>query len=246
VILVIDDDPDARDLMARTLTDAGHTVVTAASGEEGVAEASRVKPSLITLDINMPDLDGWETIQMLKKDELLSDVPVVMVSIEVDRRRGFALGAVESLAKPVDRAQLLRVVERYVEARSGSVLVVDDSPGDRERLSRNLRAGGFHVAEAENGVVALEKAALQRPDLVLLDLMMPVMDGFEFLTEFKRDQLNASIPVIVVSAKDLTDVERDRLRQSAIGIMQKSEGALEQVLGQVQDLLADEGATGRS
>jgi PAS domain S-box-containing protein len=246
VILVIDDDPYARDLMTRTLTNAGHSVVTAANGVEGVAEALRIRPSLITLDINMPEQDGWQTIRALKDDEELADIPVVMMSIEVDRQRGFALGAVDSLAKPVDRGQLLRLVEKYVAESSGSVLVVDDNPGDRERLGRSLRSGGFEVVEAENGAVALERVAEKRPDLVLLDLMMPVMDGFGFLAEFKRNEANAGIPVVVISAKDLTTAERDQLRQSAVGIMEKSDGALEQVLEQIQDLLTDGSVAGSS
>jgi CheY-like chemotaxis protein/anti-sigma regulatory factor (Ser/Thr protein kinase) len=244
VILVIDDDPYARDLMTRTLTNAGHSVVTAANGVEGVAEALRVRPSLITLDINMPEQDGWETIRALKDDEELAHIPVVMMSIEVDRQRGFALGAVDSLAKPVDRGQLLRLVDRYVEESSGSVLVVDDNPGDRERLGRSLRSGGFDVVEAENGAVALQRVAEKRPDLVLLDLMMPVMDGFGFLTEFKRNEANAGIPVVVISAKDLTTAERDQLRESAAGIMQKNDGELEQLLEQIQELLPDESLAG--
>ncbi len=243
VILVIDDDPDARELMTRTLTNAGHIVVTAASGQEGVAEASRVKPSLITLDIHMPGQDGWKTIQALKDDDVLSSIPVVMVSVEVDRQRGFALGAIDSLAKPVDRTQLLRIVDRYVAGSSGSVLVIDDDPGDRERLERSLQAGGFTVVGAENGAVALERLKEQRPDLVLLDLMMPVMDGFEFLAEFKRDVANASIPVVVISAKDLTSQERDRIQESAADIMQKSDNAMEDVLSQVEDLLSDDSSS---
>jgi signal transduction histidine kinase/CheY-like chemotaxis protein len=242
-ILVIDDDPEAREIIRRTLMGEGHQVVTAESGEKGIAEALRIQPALITLDINMPGKDGWETIQALKKNDRLANIPVVMVSADIDRKQQFEFGAIDSLTKPIDRAHLLRIVETQLGSTSGVVLVVDDNPDDRDRLARSLRSSGFEVVEAENGAVALDVLADQRPDLVILDLMMPVMDGFEFMATFKADPANLDIPVVVVTAKDLTSEERSQLMASVTSVMQKSDGAVLDILTQVREVLSSESSS---
>ena len=236
-ILIIDDDAHALDLLERTLVSAGYAVEVAASAAEGIAAARINPPALITLDIDMPDVDGWTALRVLKADEQLAGIPVVMVSGDPDRKKSFALGAVDSIRKPVDRTQLVKIVASHIGSTGGRILVVDDQPDVRERSVRALRAVGHEVVEAENGSEALEVAAEQTPDLVLLDLMMPVMDGFEFLDRFRATEGGRSVPVIVVTSKDLTKLERERLLATTSGVVQKGGDAMAEVVDRVGKMM---------
>jgi CheY-like chemotaxis protein/anti-sigma regulatory factor (Ser/Thr protein kinase) len=182
-ILVVDDEADARDLLRRTLEADGYRVVVARSGAEALQHAERERPALITLDVMMPAMDGWAVLRKLKSDSELASIPVVMLSIVANRELSLSLGAVESIAKPFDRAQLRELARRLVDqpGEGSRVLVVEDDQPTRELLCRNLRDEGWTVDSAENGAVALEHVETSLPDLIVLDLMMPVMDGFEFL-----------------------------------------------------------------
>ena len=221
-ILVIDDDPNARELLLRTLELDGHVVVTAASGEEGLDLARRLQPMLITLDIMMPGMDGWAVLRAIKADPELQHIPVIMVSIVGDRDLGYSLGAVESLTKPVDRKKLLDVVQQFTSAKGGGhVLLVEDDGDIRTLLRRTLEEVSWAVAEAENGAVALQRVHEQKPDLILLDLMMPVMDGFEFVQKLREEEENRWIPIIVVTAKDLTEEDRRQLAGGVEHIIDK-------------------------
>ena len=190
-ILVVDDEADARDLLRRTLEADGYRVVVARSGAEALQHAERERPALITLDVMMPAMDGWAVLRKLKSDSELASIPVVMLSIVANRELSLSLGAVESIAKPFDRAQLRKLARRLVDqpGEGSRVLVVEDDQPTRELLCRNLRDEGWTVDSAENGAVALEHVETSLPDLIVLDLMMPVMDGFEFLVNLRlRDE----------------------------------------------------------
>jgi PAS domain S-box-containing protein len=238
-ILVIDDDPDSQDLLQRTLEAEGYAVVTASSGEEGLELAVKLRPSLITLDVMMPGMDGWAVLERLKADPELKDVPVMIVSIIGDKDLGYTLGAVEYLTKPVDRDKLREFVKRFADqAEDRHALVVDDDANIRSLFRRALEDDGWTVAEAENGSLALDRVEERHPDLVLLDLMMPVMDGFEFVLHFRNLEGCAATPIIVVTAKDLSEEERQRLVGGVERIVEKGALSKGQLLEQVRDLVA--------
>jgi PAS domain S-box-containing protein len=241
-ILVVDDDPNSRELLGRTLEGDGFSVVTASTGEEGLELARELKPSLITLDVLMPSMDGWSVLQQVKADPELASIPVLMISIAGDRDMGYALGAVESLTKPVDRDRLRELAKQYVlPAGGGRALVVDDDEGIRSLFQRALVEDGWTVDEAENGAIALERVAEHRPDLVLLDLMMPVMDGFEFVMHFRELEGCGATPIIVVTAKDLNQAEREKLFGGVERVVEKGALTRQQLLRQVRELVSQHG-----
>lgn len=238
VVLVIDDDRDAADILKRNLVKSGYDVLTAYSGREGVELARKMKPAAITLDVMMPGMDGWSVLSELKADPALAHIPVVMVTMLQDRQLGFTLGAAEFLTKPVDQAQLAAVLGRYCGSQGARVLVVEDDPGNRELLARMLEKEGYRVTETENGSVALESVASDPPALILLDLMMPVMDGFAFLDALRRSPDFSKIPVVVVTAKDLTQQDRDMLQGSVQQVIQKGAVDREKLLQEISDMIA--------
>ena len=211
-VLVIDDDPAARAITRRVLEREGYVVEEAADGETGLRMAKALRPDLITLDVLMPVMDGWAVLTRIKADPELVHTPVILQTIVEDRNMGFTLGAAEYLTKPIDRKRLAALVKRYVASEAvGPVLVVEDDQPTRTLLARELGKAGWTVAEAENGRVALERIAESRPALVLLDLMMPEMDGFEFLDVLRQDDAGRDIPVVVITAKTVTAEDRHRL-----------------------------------
>jgi signal transduction histidine kinase/DNA-binding response OmpR family regulator len=237
-ILVIDDDQNSRELLQRTLEADGHAVVTASGGEEGLDLARQLQPALITLDVMMPGLDGWAVLKELKSDPALQQIPVMMVTIEGDNELGYTLGAVEHLTKPVDRETLLQLVSQHAGPDGvGVALVVEDDEGMRSLFNRALSEDGWTVDEAENGAQALERVSDRRPDLVVLDLMMPVMDGFDFLFEFRLREDCTAVPVIVVTAKDLTPEDRQRLNGGVARVVEKGPLTRTQLLDRVRDFV---------
>lgn len=222
-ILVIDDDPVMHELMTRYLSHENIDVISARTGELGLELVRKYRPDLIALDIFLTGMDGWSVLNELKSDDELRDIPVVVITISDDRQRGFQLGADEFLTKPVQKADIRRVLTKFVHLNQNSeVLVVDDDSYSRELLKKILMYEGYTVVEAENGRDALQKVELKRPDLILLDLMMPEVDGFMFLTEFRQSEMHRDVPVVVVTAKELTDEDRVRLNGSVATIIQKS------------------------
>ena len=236
-VLVIDDDPVIQDLMKSFLTRQGYTVTVADSGPAGLLRARELKPDVITLDIAMPGMDGWSVLSALKNDPDLCDTPVVILTMVDNKNLGYALGATEYLMKPVHRERLAAVLRKYSRLRCDPILVVEDDPNTRDLLRLILAKDGWSVQTAENGLIALERAISARPGLVLLDLMMPEMDGFAFLEEFRKLPSTGEVPVIVLTAKDLTGEDRKRLNGHVKKIMAKGEG-VESVLKKVRELVA--------
>jgi len=238
-VLVIDDDPTVRELMERFLVREGFAVVTAANGVEGLRRAREVRPAAITLDVLMPDLDGWTVLAALKGDPELADIPVVFVTILDEKTRGYSLGATDYLVKPVDRERLAQALERLCGGRPARhILLVEDDETTRTVTRRALEREGWSITPAENGRVALARMAAERPDAILLDLMMPEMDGFEFLAELRRHAPWRDIPVLVLTAMDLTDEDRRRLNGEVERIIQKGAYDRDELLREVGRLLA--------
>ena len=238
-VLVIDDDPAARAITNRLLTREGYRVIEAADGATGLRMAKEHRPKVITLDILMPGMDGWAVLSALKADAELATIPVILQTILEDRNLGFSLGAAEYLTKPIDRKRLAALVKRYVPtSSSGSVLIVEDDAPTRGLLDRALTKAGWTVASAENGRVALESIATTRPALVLLDLMMPEMDGFEFLDALRQVESQRDIPVVVITAKTLTDEDRRRLAGGVERVVQKHALDTDALLAEVRTLVA--------
>ena len=238
-ILVIDDDPEACEIIRRFLEKDGFTAVTAGSGEEGLRLAHEIRPVAITLDVMMPDMDGWSVLRALKADPGLREVPVVMLTMVDDKSRGYSLGATDYLTKPVDRELLHKALARfYMPDESCPVLLVEDDADTREVMARTLDNAGWEVSEAGNGREALQQLAREKPRLILLDLMMPVMDGFEFLLEMRASADWQDIPVIVLTAKDLTDEDRRILSGRVEQIVEKGACSHETLLQLIRSLVA--------
>jgi CheY-like chemotaxis protein len=234
-VLVIDDDPATRDLLERFLGGEGFRVISASSGDEGLRLARSCHPDVITLDVLMPGLDGWAVLTSLKADTDLADIPVLVLTILDDRDIGFALGATDYLTKPIDRDRLLRVLAPYRRAREDApILVVDDEDGTREMLRRLLEREGWEVAEAPNGKVGLDLVAERRPALILLDLMMPEVDGFEVVTMLRERPEWRDIPVVVLTARELSTEDRQRLSGRVEHVMHKGAYTRDALLSEIR------------
>jgi signal transduction histidine kinase/CheY-like chemotaxis protein len=221
-VLVIDDERSSRDLLGNALTREGYRVVTASGGRDGLRLAREEKPDAIILDVIMPDLDGWSVLRSLKADVALCNIPVILVTVLGDRDMGVALGAAEHLTKPVDPQAITRVLSRVRRVDGATdVLVVDDDEATREVLRRVLAREGWTVRQASNGAEGLEELTRSPPAVILLDLMMPRMNGFEMLRMLRQDQARCDIPVVILTSKDLTREELDFLRGNALDVFQK-------------------------
>ncbi|GJD75778.1 response regulator [Methylobacterium goesingense] len=221
-VLIIDDDAATRDLLARFLEKDGFTVATARDGREGVERARELRPRVILLDVTMPRMDGWSVLRTLRADPDLGVTPIIMVTVLDEQNLAFSLGATDYLQKPIEWSQLRSAMERFKPSEhEGPVLIIDDDPDARERLSAMLTREGWRVAAAENGVAGLEATAAKKPCLILLDLMMPEMDGFGFLRALRERPEWRDIPVVVLTAKDITADDRRRLAGRADRVLQK-------------------------
>ena len=237
-IMVVDDDPVVRDLLTRLLGRNGYRVDTVSSGEQALERARETRPDAITLDVLMPTMDGWAVLSALKDDPDLAPIPVIMVSIVDDRSIGFSLGASDYLNKPVDGDRLVALLAKYCpEPSRRRVLVVEDDEATRDVITRSLDAKIWTVSQAENGLVGLERLAEATPDVILLDLMMPEMDGFEFIAAIRGDDRWRHIPVIVVTAKSLTKADREQLAGSVEQLIEKGDYRLEALLANLGDLI---------
>jgi signal transduction histidine kinase/DNA-binding response OmpR family regulator len=246
-VLVIDDDLDARDLLVRGLAKDGFEIHVASSGEEGIRMAAELSPDVISLDVLMPGMDGWTVLRSLKSNPDTANIPVIMVSMLDNKDMGYALGASDYLLKPFDRERLVAVLRKYRCASPPCpVLVVEDDPAARDVLRRTLQNDGWIVWEAANGRLALESVGKNTPDLILLDLMMPEMDGFDFVAELRKMDAGRNIPVVVVTAKDLTLEDRQRLEGQVRRIFQKGGFSREELMREIKFLLELERGRGKT
>lgn len=242
-ILVIDDDAAVRDLMTRYLTREGFQVETAASGPDGLQRAKQLRPDAITLDVLLPQVNGWEVLSELKTDPELAEIPVIVMSMIDDKHQGFRLGATDYLTKPIDYKRLTAVLNYYRPCEplssmaTSQVLVVEDDPATREMFRRMLTKAGWSVVEATNGRHALEQLKSTRPHLVLLDLMMPEMDGFQFMSHLRQQPEWESLPVIVVTAMELSPSDQQYLNRYVEQILQKGAAHRDDLLREVRDLI---------
>ena len=236
LVIVIDDDQVVLDLMDRFLTREGYTVRTARNGRDGLELVRALHPLAVTVDVIMPGMDGYSLLSALKDDPRTSEIPVVLISSTENRDLGLALGAVEFLSKPIDRTRLGQVLQQMKVANRAHILVVEDDPPTRVLVSRMLRDDGWQVTEAENGLRALEALPVCRPEVILLDLMMPEMDGFQFLAELRRMPAFSSVPVVVLTAMDLSEEDRRLLRRNVVLVCQKGSLQKDALLGELRAL----------
>jgi CheY-like chemotaxis protein len=224
-VLLIDDDPSVCELMRKHLEVAGYQVMEARSGDEGLHLARTERPDAITLDVVMPNVDGFGVLSALKRDPATASIPVIVLSIVEDKLTGFSLGAAEYLVKPVRRDELERVLARHCPQGVGAprrVMVVEDDAMAREVVENMLRRAGYTAVCAGNGRLALERLeAEEAPSAILVDLMMPEMDGFELVERLRADARWRDVPVIVLTAKVITGEERERLRRGVQRIFEK-------------------------
>jgi CheY-like chemotaxis protein/anti-sigma regulatory factor (Ser/Thr protein kinase) len=238
IVLVVDDDPNSRELIGRHLQRGGYAVRMAANGDEAMQLARKLQPDVVTLDVLMPQMDGWAVLSAMKEDAALAEIPVIMVTITQNQNIGFALGAADYLIKPIDRDRLVRAVEKCCpRGAPWHVLIVEDDAPTSELMRRTLQQIDCKVVEAENGRVGLERLNEAVPDLILLDLMMPEMDGFEFIARVRAEARWRHIPVIVVTAKTLTAEDRARLNGQVQHLVQKGEYSGKAVLAALDELV---------
>ena len=238
-VLVIDDDPGVCELLKRYLERIGYTVLIADGSRNALELAREHRPDAITLDVIQPEQAGWRLLSELKSDPDLGGIPVIVVSMLEERSIGYSLGAADYLVKPIQQEQLAAVLGKYSAHGTAAkrVMVVEDHRITLEMMKYILEQAGWRVSTAENGKIALSEVERERPDLILLDLMMPEMDGFEFITRLRHNPDYAAIPIVVLTAKELTEADRRRLHQGVEQIFQKSAYSREDLLAEIRKLL---------
>ena len=241
-VLVVDDDPITFETISRDLAESGIRVVSAANASEGLRNAQALHPDVITLDVFMDGMDGWEMLAKLKSDPLLARIPVIMLTIADEKKKGFSLGVAEYLVKPASRSELIALVSKYLgdsrhtASRSDDILLVDDDVANRQLMGKILRDNGWRVREAGNGKEALQLLEDGVPGLVVLDLIMPEMDGITFLGELRKSPTWCRVPVVVISAKDLSQDERRLLQMNVDMVMQKSTRESSELIREVEEV----------
>jgi PAS domain S-box-containing protein len=222
-VLVVDDDPAVQDVLSSILTKEGYDILSANDGVQALEIMRQTPPDIVTLDVMMPEMDGWSLLGIMKSDHALAHIPVIMLTIVDDRNLGYSLGASEFMTKPIDRPRLLALIEQFAKSHGDPlVLVVDDDAEVRSMIRRTIEGTGLRVAEAANGREALRwLEANPDPALILLDLMMPEMDGFEFLDEIRQPDGWPGTPVVVLTAKTLTQEERTFLAERTMLVLSK-------------------------
>ena len=230
-VLVIEDDPAAQELLRRHLEGAGYAVITTASGRQGLAWMRDVHPDAVILDILLPDLDGWEILQLAKSDAATRSIPIMVVSVVDDRQLGLALGAVDYFVKPVSRERLLEGLGRLtfttkVQTRTVTALVIDADPEAARRYRELLEPDGFRVIHAASGGEGRRRALTEQPDLILLDALLPDIDGFELATALDRDPATATIPIWVTTPTGLEPAAKMRLNGTVQGVLVRGDEGL--------------------
>ena len=247
LVLIVEDDPPASELLSRQLQRAGFRTEVVRSGSDVMARARQRKPAAITLDILLPGLDGWEVLTRLKHDEATSSIPVIVISVVDNPELGIALGAVDYFVKPVPARELIGRLRRFKIGANGSgvktqVLVVDDERANRDWLKEILEPAGFGVISAVGGREAIELARAQRPDLVLLDLLMPEVSGFDVVEALRSDRTTSKTPIMVLTAKDLTEADKLQLNGRVSSILQRGTTGASDLLSMLRQAIGDEAA----
>ena len=238
LVLAIDDDPDVVLLLKENLADAGYRVIGAANGTEGLRLARELRPSAITLDIVMPGADGWQVLHALKADPATRDIPVLLLTVVDQKDLGYRLGAADYLLKPFERDDLVAALRR-VAPNCRHLLVVDDDPHVADLVRQSLEDEPYQIDVAGDGEAALEAIAERPPDAILLDLLMPRMDGFELIATLQKDPERRAIPVIVLTAKTLTRQERRALNEHALAVIQKGALDREALMAELKQVLPE-------
>ena len=240
IVLIIDDDPLICELMQRNLEGGGIATRTAHDGIEGLRMARELQPSAIVLDVLMPVIDGWAVLATLKTDPLTSKIPVIMASVLDERQRGLTMGADDYVSKPVTRELMAQLLQKHLDGReAGRLLVVEDDPDLRSRLCRSLRQQGWEVIESGDGAEALELIRERQPDLVLLDLLLPTLDGFEIVEEMMKDSQMRLIPVVVMTSGTFDDQVRSRLDGHVEQVLQKGTYDRKELLRSIRSLVRE-------
>ena len=225
--------------MRRNLGDEGYQTRAASSGEEGLRLAKQLHPSAIILDIVMPGIDGWAVLAALKTDAETIDIPIIMATMLDEKERGYRLGADDYVTKPFGRDRLTEIIHKHVGGRpSARLLVVEDDAEARGRLRDSLRGQGWTVSEAADGFEALARIEADRPDLVLIDLMLPRMNGFEVIEEIRKHKAWESVPVIVITGAEIDAEARHRLESQVEQVLQKGLFSRDQLFEEIRALVA--------
>jgi CheY-like chemotaxis protein len=239
LILVVEDDPAAAELLSRQLVSAGYRTEVARTGGEALDKARRLQPAAITLDIILPEVDGWEVITRLKSDEATSGIPIVVVSVVDNPELGIALGAIDYFVKPVDGKALVNRLSRFgLKKDEVRVLVVDDQAANRTWLTKTLEPAGFKVVPASGGREAIDLARSIKPDFVLLDLMMPEVTGFDVVEALRADPSTRDVPIMVLTATNLTEADKRLLNGRVSQILSRGSVATSDIVGLLQRVVA--------
>ncbi|HEV2414598.1 MAG TPA: response regulator [Candidatus Dormibacteraeota bacterium] len=243
LVLVVEDDPAAAELLTRQLIRAGYRTEVARTGKQALERALALKPAAITLDIILPEVDGWEVMTQLKSDERTSGIPIVVVSVVDNPELGLALGAIDYFVKPVDAELLIhRLNEFGLKEEPGKdeirVLVVDDEPANRMWLAKALEPAGFTVLPAAGGREAIEMARSEKPDFVLLDLMMPEVTGFDVVEALRADAATREVPILVLTAANLSDADKRMLNGRVSEILKRGSVGSSDIVGLLKRVVA--------
>jgi DNA-binding response OmpR family regulator len=241
-VLVIEDDPRAADLLRIYLTEAGYSVSIARDGEEGLAKVKQLSPDAVILDVLLPRVDGWAFLTQVKADPTTRGVPIIIVSIIDQKGKGFALGAADYLVKPIQKGELLRTLGTFsltskVRTAPVNILAIDDDPKAVELVATALEPEGFHVLRAYNGETGVAMAETERPDLIMLDLLMPGMNGFEVLDRLAQSPVTRQLPIIIFTVKQLTAEDKQRLHGRIAQLAHKATLSQKDVATMVKDAL---------
>ena len=243
LVLVVEDNPAAAEILGRYLSKGGFRMQVARSGSDALSLARDLRPVAVTLDILIPEIDGWDVLSRLKDDEATRNIPVVVVSVIDKPALGRALGAIDYFVKPVDGKALLSRLEKFAFSAKGKhepvrVLVVDDEPANLELVEAQLKPAGFEVLRADGGRRGIEMARSQHPDLVLLDLMMPTVNGFDVVEELRATEATRHIPIMVLTAKVLTDADKRTLNGHVEGIFRRDSHAGAELIGWLRSIVS--------
>ncbi|NOR87993.1 MAG: response regulator, partial [Bacteroidales bacterium] len=237
-ILVVDDDPEIVRNISSYLIQSGYRTITTTSGREALRLAIEHQPFAITLDVMMPDMDGWEVLQELKSHAQIKNIPVIIVSVSDDRDTGFALGAVGYINKPINRILLVSEIYKLMKSPE-TIMIVDDDDFERKQISSIIDAEKLKTIPLSGGLECLQMMEKNIPDILILDLMMPEMNGFQVLEKIRKDEKTKDLPIIVVTAKDLTSDDKKVLSGNISSIITKSEVSQQDILVEINRIIKD-------